>query len=140
MKHNILAVATAILLIAAGLARAETATAPSAATTAVPAQGVQRGADCSKAADPVKCKEKRAAMREHIAEAKSACAGKQGEERHQCITDSLCAKSADPRKCQEHAKARAEHRPQALKACAEKRGTEHNDCMRQEYRILAPAK
>jgi hypothetical protein len=143
MKHNILAVSTAVLLLTAGLAAAETPVAnsvtPSMATPAAPAQSPQGVADCSKAADPAKCKAKRAAMREHIDAAKSACAGKQGEEHHRCVTDNLCAKSAEPRKCQERAKARAEHRPQALQACVGKRGPAHRDCMREEYRKLAPA-
>ena len=133
MKHTVIAISTAILFMAAGLAAAQTPAAPSS-------PGPQRGTDCAKAADPGKCKAKRATMREHIAEAKSACAGKQGEERHQCVTDSLCAKAADPRKCLENAKARTEHRPEALKACADKRGPEHRECMREEYRKLAPAK
>jgi hypothetical protein len=134
MRSNIFAAMVALFLMAAGIASAETAPAPAGGP------GPQRGADCSRAADPANCKEKRTAMREHIAEAKSACAGKQGEERHQCVTDNLCAKSADPRKCQENAKARAAHRPQALQACAGKRGPEHRECMREEYRKLAPAK
>jgi hypothetical protein len=139
MKCNILLVSTVILLMTAGFARAETPTVPSATAAAMPAQGVPRSADCGKAEDSAKCKARRAVMREHIAEAKSACAGKQGDEHHQCMTDHLCAKSADPRKCQEHAKRRAEHRPQALQACADKRGPEHRECMREEYRKLAPA-
>ena len=143
MKHHVLAMSTAILLLAAGSVCAQTSTAPvsqSAAPSTGDAQRPHRDPDCGKVADPARCKEKRAAMREHIAEARAACAGKQGDERHQCVTDSLCAKSADPRKCHEHAKNRAEHRPEALRACAGKRGEEHRDCMREEYRKLAPAK
>lgn len=133
---NVISASTAILLMCAGLACAETAPAPTTANS----PSHSRAADCSKAPNPAKCEEKRAKTREHIAAAKSACAGKQGEERHLCITDSLCAKAADPRKCQEQAKIRAEHRPQVLKICADKRGDEHRNCMREEYLKLAPVK
>jgi len=62
--------------------------------------------DCSKAADPKACEERRMHVREAHAKAKTACEGKQGDERRACMGTARCAQSKDPALCEKQSKER----------------------------------
>jgi Spy/CpxP family protein refolding chaperone len=70
--------------------------------------------DCSKAADPKACEERRAKVREAAKKAHAACDAKAGDERRDCMRKELCAQSKDPAQCEARAKERAEKRKQRL--------------------------
>ena len=93
-----------------------------AATTALYAQAPApaekpRGAryDCSKAADPKACEERRAKVREAAKKAHAACDGKAGDERRDCLRKEMCAQAKDPAQCEARAKQRAEKRAEKRK-------------------------
>jgi len=62
--------------------------------------------DCSKAADPRACEDRRVKMRESHAKAKQACEGMQGKERRQCMGTAMCAQAKDPALCNQQSKER----------------------------------
>ena len=95
--------------------------------------------DCGKAKDPAKCEEKRKEMRTNVDEAKKACASKQGDEHHACMTDALCAKAQNPQKCQEREKEHAQRFQQMKQACGDKQGDELRACMREQHKNAKPA-
>jgi len=66
--------------------------------------------DCSKAADPKACEERRAKMRSAMKEAHKACEGRQGAERRDCMRVQMCARAKDPARCEARARERAERR------------------------------
>ena len=68
--------------------------------------------DCSKAADPKACEERRAKVREAAKKAHAACDAKAGDERRDCMRKELCAQAKDPAQCEARAKERAERRQQ----------------------------
>ena len=63
--------------------------------------------DCSKASDPKACEDRHAKLRAARDEARKACEGKAGPERHECMAKSMCAKAPDPAKCEARARERA---------------------------------
>ena len=97
----------ALLLAGASLVHAQQGTPPADAGKG-PGKGRPEARDCSKAADPKACEERRAKLRATMQEAHKACEGKQGAERRECMSKSMCAKSADPAKCEARAKERAD--------------------------------
>ncbi len=92
----------------------------------------ERRYDCSKAADPKACEERRAKVKEAVSKARAACEGRQGEERRDCMRQQACAQAKDPAKCQANAKAHAERRQQAREACKGKTGAELKNCLREQ--------
>ena len=64
--------------------------------------------------------ERREKMRSAHQEAMKACEGKQGEERHKCMTQSMCAKAPNPQECEKRAAGRhGKMKERHAKACAE---------------------
>ena len=93
--------------------------------------------------------ERREKMKAAHDEAMKACQGKQGDERHQCMTQSMCAKAPNPQQCQERAKQREgkmheRHekmkaaRSKAEEACKGKEGPDRRSCMQQQMCAQAP--
>ena len=109
----------ALMLAGASLVHAQAPTPPADAGKG-PGKGRPEARDCSKAADPKACEERRAKLRATMQEAHKACEGKQGPERRECMSKSMCAKSADPAKCEARAKERAD-RQKAREAKREQR-------------------
>jgi len=70
--------------------------------------------DCSKAADPKACEERRQKFRDAAKKAQEACAARPQGERRDCVRAEMCKQSADPAQCEARAKARAEKRKQRL--------------------------
>ncbi len=101
MRNVLIILASALLL--AGNALAQTPPADAG-------KGARRGVDCSKAADPKACEERRARAREAMRNAHKACEGKQGAERRECMSRQMCARAKNPAKCEARAKERAERR------------------------------
>ena len=66
--------------------------------------------DCSRARDPQGCEARVAKMREARERARSACRGKSGEARRDCMEKSFCAEAADPAKCESNLEERAARR------------------------------
>jgi hypothetical protein len=79
--------------------------------------GSAKGRDCGKARDPQRC--------EAFQSAKSACADKRGDDKRQCMQQSMppmdCSKSANPDRCAAH--------QAASDACKDKAGRERRQCM-----------
>ena len=105
-----------------------------------PTTPTPRGYDCSKAPNPVQCEERRQKMRQALQDARKACEGRQGTERHDCMRDQMCARAPDPAKCQVRAKERAEHRRRMMQACQGRQGEDMKSCLREQRRQAAPAK
>jgi hypothetical protein len=122
---------TALALAAAGALHAQTPP-PDAAKG-------KRTYDCSQAADPKACEERRQKMRAAHEKAKVACEGKQGPERGECMRVQMCAQAQNPAQCEARAKEQAERRRQAMQACQGKQGDEMKACM-QAQRGKPPAK
>jgi hypothetical protein len=102
MKLPIPLLALALCAVSSGLyaqAKPEEAKAPPA-----------RAFDCSRAKDPKGCEERMARMREARDKARTACAGKAGEQRRECMEKSFCSDARDPAKCEANLKERAERR------------------------------
>jgi hypothetical protein len=124
------AIVTALALTAAGAALAQTP----------PKEPAKRPRyDCSQAADPKTCEERREKMRAAHEKARAACEGKQGPERGECMRVQMCAQAKDPAQCEARAKEMAERRKQAMQACQGKQGEEMQACMRAQ-RAKPPAK
>jgi Spy/CpxP family protein refolding chaperone len=70
--------------------------------------------DCSKAKDPKACEERRAKMKSAHEKARTACDGKKGGERRDCMRSQMCAQAKDPAKCEARAKEHAEKRKQRM--------------------------
>jgi Spy/CpxP family protein refolding chaperone len=64
--------------------------------------------DCSKAKDPKACEERKEKFREARKKAKSACDGKDGAEKRECLRKEMCAQAKEPAQCEARAKERAE--------------------------------
>ncbi len=122
---------TALALAAAGMLHAQTPP-PDAAKG-------KRAYDCTQAADPKACEERRQKMRAAHEKAKVACEGKQGPERGECMRVQMCAQAQNPAQCEARAKEQAERRRQAMQACEGKQGDEMKACM-QAQRGKPPAK
>ena len=125
-------IVTALALVAAGALHAQTPP-PDAAKG-------KRMQDCSQAADPKACEERRQKMRAAHEKARAACEGKQGPERGECMRVQMCAQAQDPAQCEARAKEMAERRRQAMQACQGKQGEEMKACMREQRGKAAPAK
>ena len=129
-RNNTLpAVLAALLLAGASAVHAQAPTPPADAGKG-PAKGRAEARDCSKAADPKACEERRAKLRSDMQAAHKACEGKQGTERRDCMSKAMCAKSADPAKCEARAADRAKQRADKMKA---------REAKREERRKQAPA-
>lgn len=124
------ALVAALALAACGAAFAQT-------TPKAPPKGPRY--DCSQAADPKACEAQREKMRAAHEKARSACEGKQGPERGECMRVQMCAQAKDPAQCEARMKEMAERRKQAMAACQGKQGEEMKACLR-EQREKAPAK
>jgi hypothetical protein len=86
--------------------------------------------------------EKREKMRSAHQDAVKACEGKQGDERHKCMTQNMCAKAPNPQECEKraagrHGKMKAAH-GKAADACKGKEGAERRSCM--QTQMCAQAK
>ncbi len=93
--------------------------------------------DCSQAADPKACEERRDRMRQAMRDARAACEAKETRAEHrQCMAEQICAKAPDPAQCQARMKERAEMRGRMLEACRGKEGDELRSCMREQRRQL----
>lgn len=123
---------TVLALTAAGALHAQTPP-PDAAKG-------KRTYDCSQAADPKACEERRQKMRAAYDKAKAACEGKQGPERRECMRVQMCAQAEDPAKCEARVKEQAERHRKAMQACQGKQGDEMKACMREQRGNAPPAK
>ncbi len=107
-------------------------------TTPAPAPGAGKGEprherfDCSKAKDPKGCEERRTKAREAFKKARSACEGKQGDERRDCMRKEMCASAKDPAACEARVKEGAERRAQIRAACKDKKGDDLRACIREQ--------
>ena len=135
MKTRFAFVLAAAVFALTNLAHAEDAATPVPDAAAKPHRhGDHKGLDCSKAADPQKCEARRQEMRERLAEAKKACAGKEGDDRRACYRDAMCAKAKDPQQCRERAEKRAQRFQEMKKACGDRQGDELRACMREQFK------
>lgn len=91
-----------------------------AISLAMPVRG-QGAADCSRAANPERCRERQAAA--------EGCRGLAGAERRRCVQDRMppadCSKATQPARCVQQ---RA-----ALDACRDKVGPAFRECMREQW-------
>jgi len=80
--------------------------------------------------------ERREKMKAAHQEAMKACEGKQGEERHKCMSTSMCAKAANQKECEARAAKRhekmTERRAKAREACKGKEGEALKACIREQ--------
>ena len=137
MKTSIASIVAAAAFLFAGFAQAQQAAAPAAAPAAeAPAKAHHDGKrfDCAKAKDQEKCEARHKEMRERFADAKKACAGKDGDERRACYSEAMCAKAQDPQKCKEQGEKRALRHAEMKKACGDKQGDEMRACMREQFK------
>ena len=112
-------VAAALLAASTALYAQAPAPAPKADTGARPAG--RPAYDCSKAKDPKACEERRTKLRAARDKAKSACDGKQGAERRDCMRQQLCAQAKDPGRCEARVKERIEKRKERREKQGEKK-------------------
>ena len=61
-----------------------------------------KGRDCSQAADPKACEERRSKMREAHKKAEESCAGKEGTDHSSCMREQMCAQDKDLAQCEAH--------------------------------------
>ena len=109
-----------ILAIAALLASSAGAFAQSAPAEAGKKEGERRvqrhhGRDCSQAADPKACEERREKARAAAKKARAACEERPAGERRACMAKEMCAQTADPAKCEARHKERMEKRAEQRK-------------------------
>jgi hypothetical protein len=89
-----------------------------AASTLVFAQAPGGGAPTE--AQKKERQERREKMKAAHQEAVKACEGKQGEERHKCMTTNMCAKAPNPKECEARAAKRHEKmKERHAKGCAD---------------------
>lgn len=88
--------------------------------------------DCSKAADPKACEERRGKMKAAHEKAAKACESKPEGERRDCMRMEMCKQSADPAKCEARARERAARRGKIAEACKGKQGEDFKNCVREQ--------
>lgn len=133
------------LIVSAAAAVLLAVTFAAAAQSTAPSQGAEKARprgerfDCSKAADPKACEERRQKGREAFNKARQACEGKQGDERRACLRSKLCAQAPDPAACTarsaEHEKRHAvrhQAMEKAREACKGRQGDELRTCLRDQ--------
>lgn len=88
--------------------------------------------DCSKAADPKACEERRTKMRAAHEKAVKACESKPEGQRRDCMRTEMCKASADPAKCEARAKEHQARRAKVEEACKGKQGEDFKNCVREQ--------
>ena len=121
-------------LTGAALLAASTALLAQQGTPAPDAGKAPRRFDCSQAKDPTACQDRRDKARAAFKKAQTACEGKQGTERRDCMRTQMCSSAQDPAKCEARVKEIAAKRAQAFEACKDKKGDELRACMREQRR------
>jgi hypothetical protein len=90
--------------------------------------------DCSKAADPKACEERREKLRAAQEKAAKACESKPEGERRDCMRIEMCKASSDPARCEARAKEYQARRARAAEACKGKQGEDFQNCIREQRR------
>ena len=101
-----------------------------------------KGRDCSQAADPKACEERRAKIRHAYEQAEAACTGKEGADHRACMGEQMCAQAKDPAQCRERMGKHAKHRMKdrdCSKAADPKACQERNARMREAFQSAEAA-
>jgi hypothetical protein len=87
---------------------------------------------CAEAKDPKACEQRVSQMRDKAKDVRTACQGKQGAERTDCVVKERCTGAKDAAKCEAETRSGMARREKIREACKDRHGDDLRACIREQ--------